>query len=80
MYRGLKAQKEAIPSSFKHRLTVNTQNFINRKRFAVERNIDEVSDFFQKANRRVKKFLDIDYISPIKALLYPLEIYFYWVG
>ncbi len=52
----LKAQKELYHSSFKHRLKVNTQNFINRKRFAVERNIDEVSDFFKKANRRVKKF------------------------
>ncbi len=56
--RELKAQKELYHSDFKYRLKVNIKNFFYKKYFAVERNLNEISNLFKRVKRRVQKLLE----------------------
>jgi capsular polysaccharide export protein len=56
--RELKAQKELYHSSLKYRLEVNIKNFLYKKYFAVERNLNEISNFFKAVKRRVQKLFE----------------------
>ena len=55
LLRELKAQKELYHSNFKYRLEVNIKNLFYKKYFAVERNLNELSNLFKTVKRGVQR-------------------------